>query len=105
MLYLGKFNDGTYTVFNAYGDILTIGISAETALEKYCRKYDCTMQQALAEIRIDDSSMLYDSERDSYMTIDSLREYYNDEADKEIYPTYSDYLRECTGKNGTLEYV
>lgn len=52
------FYDGSYAVVNEKDDVCCIGISLELVLRKYCRKYGCTMQQAVAEISISDEKVI-----------------------------------------------
>lgn len=52
------FYDGSYAIVNEKDDICCIGISLESVLHKYCRKYDCTMQEAVAEISINDEEVI-----------------------------------------------
>lgn len=52
------FYDGSYAVVNEKDDICCIGISLELVLRKYCRKYGCTMKEAVAEISINDEEVI-----------------------------------------------
>lgn len=44
----------------------------------------------------------YDTETQEVLTEEELVEAYEQDADKDLYPTFSIWLREITGKNGTL---
>ena len=104
---MSRYRNGDFIIINCYGDVIAKGNTREAAFAAYAAKYDCTIEEAEKEIVIDNSSVLYNFEYDTYMTVNMLREEYNQSAeiDKELYPFFSDYLLECIGKNGTLEEV
>lgn len=101
-----------FMVINAYGDVLVN--SQDTivgVLAAYCKEYNCTIEELKNdEFFIEDFSRLYhDIEHDTYMTTSQLREEYaekySNEEFKEIFPSFSWWMLEISGKNGTLEAV
>lgn len=101
-----------FMVINAYGDVLINSANRIIdVLAEYCHKYDCTIEELKNdEFFIEDFSRLYhDTEHDIYMTTTQLREEYKEKCSDEefigAYPSFSWWMLEISGKNGTLEAV
>lgn len=47
------FNDDLYMIIDSNNNIICIGIAIDICLNKYCKKYNCNINQALNNICID----------------------------------------------------
>ena len=94
--------NGYFYIVNGYGDIMASGEDAIAAYKNYCRKY---LKEHREPITKTGGKLYYDAEHDTYFTTSMLEaEFYNDDDMTERYDwSFSAYLREITGKNGTLE--
>lgn len=101
-----------FMVINAYGDVLVN--SQDTivgVLAAYCKEYECTIEELKNdEFFIEDFSTLYhDVEHDTYMTTTQLHKEYEEKCSDEefigTYPSFTWWMLEIAGKNGTLEKV
>lgn len=61
-----------------------------------------TLENFASRIVSFDDSAVYLDERGFFVTESELELYYQNEEDHNELPHFSDYLRECCGKNGTL---
>lgn len=96
---------GRYYIINLYGDIVVSGETSIDVIEEYCRKYDCTPLELGKVCNVDGSKMIYD-ERGYYWTENILEEEFNADTEKlDIYSTFSVYIAEICGKNGSCEFI
>lgn len=103
-----KSGNDYFLLINDYGDVVVGSRKHITfVLAEYCKKYETTIAEAKLDITEDFSSLLYCAEYDTYYTIEMLRAEYRESADidKEVFPTFSDWITEISGKNGQLKYI
>ena len=46
------YSDDMYMIIDNNNNILSIGIAIDVCLKKYCKKFNCSVSQALQEISI-----------------------------------------------------
>lgn len=92
-----KFSD-KYALLDNNGYILHTEKKADKMLDFVFTEFTCSARRGISY----DESAIYADERGFYMTESELLQYWQCEADHEDYPRFSEYLRECCGKNGSL---
>lgn len=92
-----KFPD-KYALLDNNGYILHTEKEAEKMLDFVFAEFACSARRGICF----DKSAIYADERGFYVTESELELYYQNEEDHNELPHFSDYLRECCGKNGTL---
>lgn len=74
-----------------------------TDMQAFCAE---NLAASLDSIVIDDSTVYHDDEHDSYITDRELMEYFDNNYELiDEYDSYSNWLNECTSKNGTLTRI
>lgn len=102
MLTLIKSKCGLFYIINLYGDIVASGNDPLKCFLAYCGKYEGGERD---KITIDRGKLYYD-ERDIYIPESRLKADFDNMTDdeQEIYNyDFTAYVKECTGKNGTLK--
>lgn len=92
-----KFSD-KYALLDNNGYVLHTEKEAEKMLDFVFTEFACSARRGISY----DKSAIYADENGFYITESELLQYWQYETDHEDYPRFSDYLRECCGKNGTL---
>ncbi len=94
--------NGKYVLLSIMGHILHTEHDYP-AMQAYCKNNFAASYKSIQE---DFSHPLYDTEHETYTTERALEIEYNSDAEKqEEYGTFRNWMREITGKNGTMKWL